>query len=125
MKFCDDHWAKLRAAISKRGLDHLVARGGKEAVDRLVDEVKGTETAATFDPLMCAHNMVASKALELGGLYMLTGEDICPVCEAVKNECGDESYWIDGPADAALEEAKKIGMIPTPGVPEEEPDGPT
>jgi len=31
MRFCEDHWAKLRAAIDARGLIKLVANSGKKS----------------------------------------------------------------------------------------------
>lgn len=67
MKFCQDHWDRLRAAIADRGLDGLVARGGAEAVRRQVDELKSGRSADTFDPLMSAHWAIASNASDYIG----------------------------------------------------------
>ena len=54
---------------------------------------------------MAAHNMIVGRALELGGLYLMTG-DYCPVCEAMKHG-QPETHWIDGPSDAVLEMARE------------------
>lgn len=112
MKFCNRHWGALRAAIDERGLMPLVARNGAEAVERAKEELGGTATDASYDPLMGAHWMIVNRALESGGLYLMTGE-ICPVCEAIEHcNVGEGGYrdkkhieedWIEGPADAALE----------------------
>lgn len=129
MKFCDDHWQKLRAAIAARGLDGLVARDGATAAANLqadVDDAKKGMPAdpARFDPLMSAHNMVMTAALRMGGLYLLAG-DYCPVCEVKKNMAGKpdeagkvwsaddiERDWINGPADGALGYAREHNLVP-------------
>jgi hypothetical protein len=119
LKFCDDHWEKLRQAVKDRGLWHLVARSGQEATERVKDELGNKETDATWDPLMACHWAVNGNALKMGGLYLLQG-DLCQICEAIKHGCGDESLWINRPADDALAYAKEHGLIPTPGVPLED-----
>jgi hypothetical protein len=132
MKFCQPHWDKLSEAIKARGLWHLVARSGQEATSRMKQELAGTETDATYDPLMSCHWKIFCRALQLGGLYLVQA-DLCPVCEALVRTPlkpdGDpakefrskeelEAYWIDGPADSELAYAKEKGIVPTPGVPE-------
>lgn len=121
MKYCDKHWEKTRDAIKERGLWHLVGRSGEEAVDRLIAEAQGTATDATFDPLLAVCNMVYGKAVELGGLWMLTGEDKCPVCTAMLPQCRAENtpeemerFWIDGPCDSILTYCTEKGLVPTP-----------
>lgn len=113
MQFCTDHWDKLRAAIVSRGLDHLVAKDGKAAISNEIAKLNGEE--GKYDPLMSCHWMITNRALETGGMYlMFTKEDgtqYCPVCEAVNVGGGEESHWIDGPADAALAECKRRGLI--------------
>ena len=111
MRICQSHWEKLRAAIDARGMTPLVARTGREAMERAVEELDGSATDATFDPLMAANNAISARALEHVGLFLLTG-DYCPICEFCKHiepppaghEYADnESYMIDGPADAMQE----------------------
>lgn len=107
MQFCQPHWDKLRAAIAERGLSHRIAQDGRAAAGRMKAEFEGTATDRTYDPLMDAHNMIVARALELGGLYLMTG-DYCPICEAVTHSPKEvfpsvedvERYWIDGPADS-------------------------
>jgi len=120
VRFCQQHWGALRAAIDARGMSHLVAKDGHQAVENMVLELEGREQEALFDPLMAAHNMIARKALEHGGLYMLTG-DYCPVCEFCKHcpppPAGhryqtNESYMIDGPVDFLVGIAIEKGLMP-------------
>jgi hypothetical protein len=123
VKFCDDHVAKLRAAISARGLEHLVTKSESEAVARAKAEAEGNLPEGLYDPLLCAEHMIASKALELGGMYLLKG-DYCPVCEAMVHASGTkdsngrmitdkivEKDWIDGPADAVLAYCRAQGLL--------------
>jgi len=129
MKFCDKHWRMLRAAIETRGISHLVAGSSEEAHAAMKEDLQayidGRESIAPYDPLMSCHWMISSRAIELGGLYLMTG-DHCPVCEAMKHLAGRpreegsdeivdaawvERHWIDGPADAALDECKHRGLV--------------
>ena len=122
MKFCQKHWDMLRKAIEDRGLTHLIAKSGEQAAENMVSELRGEEHP--YDPLMAAHWMISSAALDQGGLYMMTG-DHCPVCEAIKhtaehpladgNPAGEEwveKFWIDGPANAVLAECREKGLVP-------------
>ena len=85
MKFCQDHWDKLRAAIADRGMDGLVARGGAAAVANTVSEFSEGPKPENFDPLMGAHWAIASNAMErikaAGGqpLYLMGGGPEDPV----------------------------------------------
>lgn len=83
MKFCQDHWDRLRAEISKRGLDDLVADDAALVARRMESELEtGATTLANFDPLMSAHWAIANNAMEYisraGGspLYLLAGEEV-------------------------------------------------
>lgn len=125
MKLCQVHWGKVREAINSRGMGSLVSKDGAVAIDRLEDELKGTATPESYDPLMSVNNMIFGRALEFGGLYLMTG-DFCPICEAIKHRAGvvdpekgrpytteeEESYWIDGPADGALTYCREKGLMP-------------
>lgn len=117
MKFCQAHWDRLRTAIEIRGLGHLIAPSGAEAMERAAQELDGTATDATYDPLMAAHWMIVSRVTELGGLYLMTG-DYCPICEAIKGHSQAmvseqvEAHYIDGPADAVLAYCRDKGLSP-------------
>lgn len=123
MQFCQKHWDMLRAAINDRGLSHLVAKSSEEAMESIVAQLQGGE--GDYDPLMDCYWMITNRALEVGGLYLLSG-DLCPVCEAMKhtahipalgsttNEPAGaewvEKHWIDGPADAVLKHCQQQGL---------------
>lgn len=120
MKICQPHWESLKAAIHSRGLDHLIAVNDRDAHARTVAELKGTAEADDFDPLMGAHNMIVGKCTELLGIGLFMG-DFCPLCEILKPgvypqpaaDCrykSNESYFIDGPADAVLQMARERGL---------------
>lgn len=123
MKFCQKHWDMLRSAIEARGLMHLVAKSGEAAMERAVEEVEGRADDTSYDPLMSAHWMISGRAIEMGGLYLMTG-DLCPICEVVENTShwpreGEsepvgaawvEKQWIEGPADAALAYCQERGL---------------
>lgn len=121
MKFCQPHWNSLRAAIETRGMGHLIAANGRDAHARAVAELHGRAESSDYDPLMAAHNMILSHAMDwLGlGLGLFTG-DYCPVCELLKvyppipeghrYKTNDE-YLIDGPADAQLAICRDMKLI--------------
>lgn len=108
MKICQRHWDELRKAIDARGLSHLVKKSGQEAIAQLATELEGRGAENILDPLMGANNMIWSKGLEVLGLSLMTGYEKCPVCEAVSSY---ERWWIDGPADAMLKQAKEDGLV--------------
>lgn len=120
MKFCDEHWAKLRAGVQSRGLWHLVAESGEDAIQRMERELDdGKSSAASFDPLMGAHWAICGRAIAAGGLYLMTG-DYCPLCELdahatnEKPERGPLSeQWIEGCLDAQRKHAEALGLVPS------------
>lgn len=76
MKFCGQHWERLRGAIAARGLEALVSVGGHSAMEKLVDELQTKATTLdNFDPLMSAHWAIVGNATRIlgnnGGLYLL------------------------------------------------------
>jgi hypothetical protein len=96
----------------------------------LVAELRGTSEADDFDPLMAAHNMIMAHVAPAAP-YIMYG-DYCPVCEfcahvepppAGHRYATNESYMIDGPADAVADEARRLGLMngdttPRPGGPD-------
>ena len=60
----------------------------------LIDIRRIEKTLERYDPLMAAHNMISGRAIECGGIYLLTG-DYCPLCElatATSSSC----FGLDG-----------------------------
>jgi hypothetical protein len=113
MKFCQPHWDRLRNAIKERGIDHLGAKTGEQVIEEMKADLEGQKRP--YDPLLDCHWMITCRAMELGGLYLMTqkedGSNYCPICEVIAHG-GDEDHWINGPADAALEECRKRGLVP-------------
>lgn len=74
MRFCDDHWERLRQAISDRGLDHLVAPDAETAVAQAVQELEQGQSPVTYDPLMAAMWGISSNVMRTLGpnsLYLV------------------------------------------------------
>jgi hypothetical protein len=88
VRFCEDHWERLRVAIEDRGLAHLIAPDGAVAAEQMADQLKraaaGEEpgTAVNYDPLMAAHWAIANNVMtQLGSnsLYLMGGGPEDPV----------------------------------------------
>lgn len=116
MQFCSPHWERLKAAITDRGLFHLVAKSGEEATTVAIEQLEGDESNANWDPLMTATFMIYNRFLETVGLAGM-GE-FCPLCEAQKGlkraigiDDGAEQ-WIVGCTDAVLVEARQRKLVP-------------
>lgn len=138
MKMCQPHWDRLKAAIEHRGLGHLIAANARDAHARAVSDLKGESDPTDFDPLMSATWMIYGKATQDLGLGIMgvddKGEQYCPVCEWSRampqppsghRYADNESYMLDGPADAVLDDAKNLGLWPAssdlPSSPTEDP----
>jgi len=106
MKFCHFHWDMLKNAVEDKGMWHLVAKSGQEAMERTKSEIEDGSQPGNFDPLMRLHWMISGRALEGLGLYLLSG-DYCPMCEAGKCCAKCKSLvdsWPNSAADAVKEE---------------------
>lgn len=112
MQICSEHWSAIRKAVDDRGMGHLGAKNGQEAMAAIVTELEGRAAENDFDPLMGCANSVMTMGLKVCGLsLMVTKEDgsqPCPICEAMKLY---RDWWINGPADAMLQEAKEKGLV--------------
>lgn len=134
MRFCQDHWDRLRAKIADRGIAHLIAPDGETAVAQVKDQLERSVTPVNFDPLMHAHWAIVDNAMttvkRAGGspLYLMTSgpEDPvdghegrtwprCPLCYinlAHEISCTDERCTLDQERgydwmlDRAADEAK-------------------
>lgn len=122
MNICDDHWAKLKQAIADRGLDHLCAKTGEAAMEKVVADLEGRQVP--FDPLLGSSTAIFNNALQAVGLVLLnadpeTGKPPCPLCYLIANcQCrlGDSCdihRWIDHASDAALDHARELGLVAT------------
>lgn len=111
MKFCEDHWNKLRNSVTANSLDYLVSSNAKEAAVNM-----------RRDPLIIANTMVIDRIIEIDGPEAIA-KDICPICyviEQTQKEADEqgivrpveeiEEYWIDGPVKAIR---KKFGAGPS------------
>lgn len=133
MRFCTCHWNSLRKAVDDRGMTHLVARSGEDAVENQVAELEGRATPANWDPLMAAHWAIAGKVMDAIGhsqgpeaaLAFFGSADGCPLCEVQRSydwwgrngnppppaEAKDAQAWIDSCMDAMRAHAVEIGLI--------------
>ena len=125
MKFCQDHWDRLRAAIDERGLSDLVAKGGERAVINLKSELEDGPSIVNFDPLMGAHWAIVNNAMNVLGLAVMApaenGDGQCPLCLLNawhEDVCADPACtlpkvngydgWIDRAADDMRAEADRL-----------------
>lgn len=114
MRFCQDHWDRLRRAIEDRGLSDLIAPDGRVAMRQLADQLERAgrgeepETPVNYDPLMAAHWAIVSNvgALARGAALELMrpnedGSPRCPLCWANSENPHGYNYdeWIDRAAD--------------------------
>ncbi len=120
MKFCNSHWKKLRQAVRDKGLWPFVANSSKELEERVKEELDGKVVIP--DPLMTAHTMILGRALEAGGLYLMTtppeGGNYCPLCELDKHTKTPppgggipSDWWIKGSTDQLQKDYKKQGWL--------------
>lgn len=105
MKLCDEHWKKLRAAITARGVDAGVSEHGRHLGSKVKQELEGAKrTKENYDPLMGASMMIYSHSIEHGGLAMLVAPEegqpeLCPICHFTANcptcATGEAERWIE------------------------------
>ena len=112
MRICQPHWDRIRKALDDRGIGHLGAKSGAEAVRAIVTELEGRAAENDFDPLMGCNNMIFAEGLKRCGLVLMTpkedGSERCPICESMEQYA---EWWIQGPADAMFKEAKEKGIV--------------
>ena len=51
MRFCEDHWTSLRAALDERGLTNLIAESGEAATTKLRRALEGEDSIDSYEPL--------------------------------------------------------------------------
>lgn len=127
MKFCQDHWDKLKAEIVLLGMEQLIASSGEELMDRIRVQAEGAEGGEKrgFDPLMDAHTNIISNALTVGGMDLMIALQTppnpeCPLCFLQQHHeqgckikgCGfTYDAWIGHAAKDALSHAKELGLV--------------
>lgn len=111
MKFCQPHWDRLKAEIQSHGVADFIARDGHEAMAQAIGDLKGQrKTRENYDPLASACWMIYGRAIEAGGLYLMTedehGKERCPLCELKKHAPQHpdiDEQWIKGASKAAVD----------------------
>ena len=63
VKFCPFHWARLKQLVMDKGMESLIAKTPEAAQSRVEEELEGTATTATYDPLLDANWMLTHSAL--------------------------------------------------------------
>lgn len=118
MKICAAHWQQLRDALDARGLTHLISKDGEALTEIVMDELNGVpKQERGYDPLYDANMMIWSRALQMGGLYLMTqkadGSEYCPLCEVeVHLGEGMATEWINGCTEAIRKHCQEQGLVP-------------
>lgn len=117
LQCCQPHWNALRGKLDERGLSHLVALDGREAVNRLVEGLEApTEDrqadAETFDPLMGSWFRVMGAFMENEPGAMFEAEMVCPFCRLDRQREGLAENWLNGVSDEALEASRDLNLVP-------------
>jgi len=103
------HWDALREAIKARGLWHLVAENGQQAVEHMVRDIQDENTILDFEPLMGSAMTISRLAMNVGGLAVLApnedGTMPCPVCFLQQFD------YIAAAADGAKAYAVEKGLV--------------
>jgi hypothetical protein len=125
MKFCQDHWGKLKAEITSLGMGHLIAGSSQEMGAKLEAQADPGAQQRAFDPLMSAFMAITSNALDHGGMALMMALQTppnpeCPLCflqqhheQGCKIEGCKFTYevWIQYAAKDACEHAKGLGLV--------------
>ncbi len=125
MKMCVPHWNALRTTVIGKGMGDLIAPDNKAIMARAIEELEGTATPATYDPLQASYWMLMGMALQTGGLYLMgdkpgDGGEYCPLCEVesagvrLEGEAGLAVEWINGCTDSVLVYCREQGLLAKP-----------
>lgn len=113
MNWCQEHWDKLRQAVSLRGLDDFIAKDGETAAANIQHSVDGGDEV--FDPLMGSYwriNNQMAESLKDQGRGELILSFPCPCCVLVQDgQPHLVDNWIDGCVDGAKLYAIEQGLI--------------
>lgn len=111
MKICGDHWTWLRGSLVKRGLAELISPAAVAPVVVTPYSAADVSKAWKFDPLMVAGAVITNGYLEECGLAGAIGQG-CPLCIVDSESPGLAHRWIEGAADSALVEARRLKLAP-------------
>jgi hypothetical protein len=81
VKFCEEHWDRLRELVVDRGLEDLIQPSGERAAEAMAAELEEGQNIRNFDPLMSAHWAILNNVLRvLGsrGMYLMENGDEMP-----------------------------------------------
>lgn len=118
MKFCTEHWERLRRAIDDRGLTRFVSQSDADLIRK---HSTGASPATRYDPLLEAHNAIVANTFAVAGLELFEtradGSEWCPICFLLTCQCGrpecptEFEGWIENAANDALEAAHTLKLI--------------
>lgn len=117
MKFCQDHWDRLRDKVTGAGLSALVADSGEDIARKMASEQADGRTIDNYDPLMSAHWAIVNNLMLAAGpdaaahVLLIDG---CPLCVAnaahaegcTDPDCGRLDYFDDFLDFAVADEVK-------------------
>lgn len=111
MNWCKPHWDQLREKLESKGLGDLGAKTGQQVISDLKASIEGKPT--DFDPLMGCWLRINTKMLQSPAL---NGRILqCPLCILVEDgQPQVVDNWLNGVTTEALNEAVRLGLIPTP-----------
>lgn len=128
MKFCQDHWDKLKSEIASLGLESFVSGSEGELSAKMEQQSDGEPVAASkrsFDPLMGAFVSITGNLFALCGIELMLEMQTppnpeCPLCflqqrheQGCKIEGCLYTYddWLKYAATEQLEHAKRLGLV--------------
>lgn len=130
MKFCADHGRRLREEITRRGLAHLTAGGGKAPT--LAECEAAATSRANFDPLLAASFVIAANVARTltkanfpaAALITVSLGGGCPLCRANElhrdwctapgcklDKVAGYDWMLARAADDALSRARSLGLL--------------
>ena len=129
---CQIHWEKLQSALNSRGLNILISKDSKVAVDSFKRFYEGgyKYNKTDFDPLIDAYFKISIAVIHLApdpSYLSFTKEDgsqYCPICEVYEHRNDNNVYeeyvtdeefddfWFEQLANSELEIARNLGLVP-------------
>jgi len=118
---CSKHWEMMHAAISDRGMGHLISKGPAEA-EAMAKKIQDEGPEAFTDPLMESFTKMTVALMEMVGpedllrMYAhVEHKPICPICAAMvvgkEGHASTENHWTNNLADHMLTEYRERGLV--------------